>query len=122
MQKKIEFNLPEFVFFDGQSHEGDSLENRDVIFHVRTGTAIEVLALDDIKNFELKKDVPTYEFSYKNNFGIVERHLFALHFSFQDYNFKEIFEKSAKWYCDYLSWEDKNIVTDYDVKRKAQLN
>ena len=118
--KKIEYTLPEFVFFDGNSPKGDTLEGRTVLMHVRTGTVLEVIALDDVSDYEFKTE--TYEFTYKNSFGITENHMFAIHFSLKEYEFQEVFEKFEKWYCDYLTWEDTNIHQEYINKQKRIQN
>lgn len=109
--KVIDYRLPEFVFLDGHSHEGDSLADRTVLQHIRTYTIMEVVALDDIDSSSFQ--APTFEFEYKNDAGIVERHMLVLHFSLERENsgtLQSVFEKAAVWYCDYLKWEDGNIL------------
>jgi hypothetical protein len=103
--------LPEFVLFDGNSHEGDSLEYRTVIYHVRTNTVIEAIAIEDIKEYKLKVDsCQIHEFEYHNSQGVIENHLFVLHFSFaEDSQLADIFAKAESWYKKYLSWEDKSL-------------
>lgn len=107
----INYTLPEFCFLDANSHEGNQLEHRTVLQHIRSYTILEVIALEDvaISNFT----TATYDFEYKNSFGITEKHKFVLHFSLaEEYQLQEIFQKSAKWYCDYLTWEDNNIIDE----------
>lgn len=120
--KAINYILPEFAFLDGQSHEGDALEDRTVMIHNRTHTIMEVIALDEVKMHSFHK--PTFEFEYVNQrFAIIEKHMLVLHFSvffdigeIDSEQLKKIFEQSAIWYCDYLSWEDENI--DFDQEQK----
>ena len=113
--KKIDFTLPEFVIFDGNSPEGNALENRTVIQHVRSYTVLEAFMPNEFKRLHL--NCPTHEFTYTNKFGIDELHVFALHFSFADESeWPSIFEKCAKWYAGYIAWEDKNIQEDITSK------
>ncbi len=110
-----DYTLPEFCFLDANSHLGNLLEGRTVLQHIRSYTILEVVALSEvlISNFTM----PTYEFEYKNFAGVIEKHLFVLHFSLAheeplpvNDTLTEIFEKCAKWYCNYLQWEDNNIL------------
>lgn len=119
--KTINYTLPEFAFLDGNSHEGDTLEGRTVIQHLLTHTVMEVVDLSELKVYSFSK--PTFEFEYVNKFAVVEKHMLVLHFSvFHDIGeidneqLKDIFEKSAIWYCDYLAWEDSNIDRDQELK------
>lgn len=108
--KLINFSLPEFVFLDGNAPEGDTLENRTVIQHIRSYTIIEALAIEDVGTISLKNTVKTFQFDYINSFNITERHILALHFTLADEDqLPIIFEKTAKWYTNYLRWEDQNI-------------
>jgi hypothetical protein len=108
--KMLNFALPEFVFLDGNAPEGDTLENRTVIQHIRSYTVMEALSLDEVGQLALKDTTKTFEFEYINSFQITERHILALHFTLSDEDqLPIIFEKTARWYCDYLRWEDQNI-------------
>jgi hypothetical protein len=104
------FSLPEFVFLDGNAPEGDTLHHRTVIQHIRTYSIIEAIATDEVGMLSLNDSVKTYEFIYINSFNITERHILALHFTLADEDqIPIIFEKTAKWYTNYLRWEDQNI-------------
>lgn len=81
MTKLLNLDLPEFVFLDGNSHQGDTLEQRTVLMHIRTMTVLEVLAIDDLKMFSLNNEVRQHKFTYNNFAGIKENHLFAVHFT-----------------------------------------
>lgn len=119
--KEQSFTLPEFAFLDGNSHEGDTLEGRTILQHIRTYTIIEVFALEEYKRLHL--DCQTFEFHYTNHFGIDELHVFGVHFTLAELDdMPEIFEKCKEWYCDYLTWEDTNIITDEDEKHKSLHN
>lgn len=110
-----ELTLPEFAFVEGSWHEkdGDPLQGRIVILHVRSATVIEIFDREDVV---LNDNVLTFKFSYINNFGIKEPMVIALHYSATlDYKTdsafikEEIMKPAAQWYCDYCEWEDKNI-------------
>jgi hypothetical protein len=117
--RMIDYNLPEWVFLDGNSHQGDTLKNRTIIQHIRSYTILEVIAIDDFFKMNLKKI--SYEFEFKNSFGLTEKFKFALHFSLaEDYELSDIFKKAEKWYCNYLKWEDNNIFTDEKTKLQSR--
>jgi len=90
MAELINYTLPEWVFLDGFSHQGNLLKNRTVIQHIRSYTVIEAIALDDLSISDMK--AKPYPFTFENSFGIVE--------------------KAIAWYCEYLKWEDENIQND----------
>ena len=105
------YTLPEWVLLDGESHQGNLLEHRLFIQHVRSYTVIEVVALDEVAESDFKGQ--TYKFEYKNQFGLKEQFLFAVHFTLAgEHELPDIFKKAQKWYCDYLDWEDRGIVDD----------
>ena len=113
MQMKIErLTLPEWVFWIAESHQGDLLQGRTIIEHVRTASVFEVFDRDfDI--FKINPDVLTFKF--KNEGLRVERLVIALHHSatldkIDDRDMLlDIMKKCAIWYCDYCDWEDKNL-------------
>lgn len=45
----IDLTLPTFAWFDGNSHNGNLLENREVFIHIPTKTIFEVFCLDEIQ-------------------------------------------------------------------------
>ena len=66
-----EYNLPEWCFLDGYSHQGDQLKGREVILHTPSMSILEVICLDDQKLY-LNEGVPFKDFSYnKERFKIV---------------------------------------------------
>lgn len=74
--KLVDLKLPAFAFIEDSGHDGDLLEGRNVILHVRSMTVIEVLERD---NCFLKEGIPVYKFRYTNKYGIVERFIMAVH-------------------------------------------
>lgn len=118
MSKIVDLKLPEFAFVEGSFHEegGDPLEGRIVILHIRSGSVIEMLNRPDVV---LNDDVLTYKFSYIDYFSIKEPIIAVLHYcgtldmkADKSMIKEEIMKPAAKWYCDYLLWEDKNIINE----------
>lgn len=118
MNNIIDLTLPEFAFVEGSWHEegGDPLQGRTVVLHVRSASVIEIFDKDDVV---LKDDTLAYEFTYTNQFGIAETMFAALHYCMTldvkaDGNMiiEEIMKPAAQWYCDYCTWEDKNVEND----------
>jgi hypothetical protein len=118
--KVFNYTLPEFVLLDGNSHEGNALEDREVLQHIRSSTILEIVPMDFVKEYSFRK--PTHPFEYRNVAGVVERYMFVCHFSMlhdpgtpANEDLKELFEECARWYCDYLAWEDGNIIAENKV-------
>lgn len=113
--KHIEYTLPEFAFLDGSSAIGDTLEGRTIIQHIRSYTVVEAIALEDIALSDFTQ--PIHQFTHYNALGMQENHMLVLHFSMSDESeLSDIFEKISIWYCDYMTWEDKNISSDEEGK------
>lgn len=110
MAKLIELNLPEWVFLDSETHEGNPLGTRTIVEHVPTGTVLEIFDRD-FDTFGLKPDVLT--FNFKNNGLRIERMLIALHRSFvldqkdDRAELLALMKRCAVWYCDYCDWLDR---------------
>lgn len=109
--QKIELTLPEWVFWDAHSHDGNPLGNRTIIEHVRSASVFEIFDRD-IDTFRLNPEVLTFRF--KNEGLRVEKLLIALHHSCtldpvsDRKKLMDIMKQCAIWYCDYCDWEDKN--------------
>lgn len=117
MDRLIDVTLPEWVWLNGGEHEkdGDPLEGRNVIMHVRSATVIEFFLEDDF--VEASDSVLKYPFAYMNLAGIKERHVAVLHFSAAVDDREILFDilkKAALWYCEYMMWEDDNIKNERD--------
>lgn len=115
MSKFIEYTLPEIAFIDANCHTGDPLDGRTVIQHIRTATILEAIDLSELAAHSFTQ--PTFKFEYLNRLGVFEQHVFVVHFSLMiefgephDGAMQEVFEKCREWYCDYLAWEDSNIL------------
>lgn len=76
----IEYTLPEWVFLDGKSHQGNTLKNRTVILHTRSATVIEVICHHGIiAHSEFTGVQHEYIHTYKN--GIEVKYTFVAHYS-----------------------------------------
>lgn len=114
--KRIELTLPEWAFLDANAHEGDKLQGRTLILHVRSATVIEILDRDN-QAFGLNPDVVYFKFK---NVHIGEERLTAVvHYccTLDVKNDKQaiidnVLKPCAKWYCDYCDWEDNNVMGD----------
>lgn len=103
------YTLPEYAFLDGQGPDGNTLEGRTVLMHVRTDTVMEVIALDEVMAYDSKG--PQHHFTYTNRFKFEEKYLIFLHFSRLEEmeDIMHTLKEAAKWYMRYSDWEDRNI-------------
>lgn len=107
----IDYTLPEYVILDGDSHLGNLLEDRDVVQHIRTGTIVDVIAMDDVLASDFKSK--QYDFNYTNMLGVKEKFKLVLHHTLADeIQIDGIFKGISDWYCKYLDWVDQSIVED----------
>lgn len=112
--KLKDLRLPDFAMLDGC--QDPTLSGRTVILHIRSASVIEILRREDVV---LNGDVLTKNFSYVNQWGIAERMVAALHYcatldisADAELIKQEILIPAAKWYCDYATWEDNNIIRE----------
>lgn len=104
--KKVELTLPEWAFLDTLSHEGNPLDGRDVIMHIRSSSVLEVFDEDKVS---LIPEAKSFKFKHRNKLGLIERKIVVVHYTFDPDIIDEIMKKAAKWYCDYLDWIDSGI-------------
>jgi hypothetical protein len=116
MKKRVEYNLPEWAFLDAQCHEGDPLNDRDVIMHIRSASVIEIICMD-LTAFTPREGALVYKFKYVSKLGVPEHYLAVLHYcktldekADREMIKEAILKPCAKWYCDYLLWEDDNLL------------
>ena len=117
-ERIIELSLPEFAFLEGSGHEHPNvLTMRNVIYHVRTASVLEVL---EWKMSAIKPDKVQQRFTYRNRYGVDEKMIIVLHYSAtldEVEDREEIMERvvnpAIKWYCEYCDWEDRNIESEY---------
>lgn len=113
-EKVINVTLPAFAFVESSGHDGDVLQGRNVIVHIRTASIVEIF---EEENFFPAEGTITFRFVNTNTFGVKEYLIAALHYSATldiATDKKEIIDRvmipAAKWFCDYCDWEDKNII------------
>lgn len=114
--KKQNLTLPEWAFLDAKNHTGNALEGRDVLLHVRTHTIMEIFALDET-TLELFPDVKKRDFTYRDSLDIPEKYCMAVHYSLTEFaELDDVLDKAVQFYCDYLTWEDINIIESHTSK------
>lgn len=108
--------LPEFAFVEGWG-DHNILKGRNVVLHTRTASVIEMLPEENA--LALRADVLTYKFDYINAYGIVEHFIAVLHYCATldkeldgELIRKKILAPAASWFCEYMEWEDKNIINN----------
>ena len=93
--------------------DDDSLQGRTVIVHCPTGTILEAIPTTDILG--LNSDVLSLRFNYTGMTGLKEAYVMLLHTSptfdktADAGTIKELMKEAARWFTNYLQWEDKNI-------------
>lgn len=108
--------LPEFSLLDSESHEGNPLEGRWVIYHSRTASVVEVLQRSDVVLIDDSR--PQFKFS-SNRTG--EKWLAVLHYSAtldeeDEYDeIRAVMRSCAKWYIDLMAWEDAKILSPEEL-------
>lgn len=88
-----------------------------MVLHVRSASVIEILP--DEGMLALRAGVLTYNFDYINKYAVVEHYTAVLHYcatldekADAEMIRNEIMGKAAKWFCDYMEWEDNNIANE----------
>ena len=116
MENEIDFSLPEWAFLDGNSHLGDTLEDRVLLQHNPSFTIMEIFILGE-NHVELDSSVKSKEFTYLNVFGDVESHLIAVHFSLDaDFELDRLLDEAIEFYKLFMDWEDTSLVIEETSK------
>ena len=114
--EELNLTLPEWVFLDGNSHLGDTLENRVLLQHIQSYTIMELFLLNE-DSIEINSAMKRKEFSFTNIFGETEKHLIALHFSLAaTIELDWIMERAIEFYKHFLDWEDTSLVIEETSK------
>lgn len=113
---ELNLTLPEWVFLDGNSHLGDTLENRVLLQHIQSYTIMELFLLnEDI--IELNPAMKRKEFTFTNIFGETEKHLIAVHFSLAaNIELSWIMDRAIEFYKHFLNWEDTSLIIEETSK------
>lgn len=94
----IDLTLPTFAWLDGNSHNGNLLENREVFIHIPTKTIFEVFCLDEIQVM-LNEDAQPTDFMLEGlNYRI------AIHYTLLQ-DVKELTLQAIDWYkkdCEFI--------------------
>jgi len=114
MEKELQLTLPEWVFLDGNSHLGDTLENRVVLQHILSYTILEFFILDE-NVIAVNTTVKTKKFIYTNIYGEDERHLVVVLFSMAD-DLELIVDKAIEFYKLFMDWEDNSLIIEETSK------
>lgn len=111
-----DFALPIFAFLDGSEHQQPNITaGRSIIIHTPSHTIIEVVDMDDVVEMKISPEIITFDFVYHNSSGMKENHKMIVQYTtFVESELKDIFFEAAKWYSDYLTWEDDNIFNEED--------
>jgi SRSO17 transposase len=116
MKKEINLTLPEWVFLDGNSHLGDTLENRVILQHVKSFTIIELYILME-NAYKINPALKTKKFTYKNIADEKEKHLLVVLFSLAaDYELDMIMENAIEFYKQFMDWEDASLIIEETSK------
>ena len=108
--------LPEWVFLDGNSHLGDTLEERTLLQHIQSYTILELFLLDE-NTLILRPEMKTKEFTYNNIFNETERYLIAVHFSLAaTIELDWIMDRAIEFYKLFLDWDDTSLIIEETSK------
>jgi len=99
--------IPEFVFLDGQTPNGDTLAGRRVILYTKQPLIFEAANLEEPPTPEEKKEV--FNWTYHDPFGGIQYMVFIIHREPKHIDIKPILKKAAIWYKNYLDWYNKQI-------------
>lgn len=114
MKKQTNLALPEWAFLDAKTQQGDELQGRDVLLHVRTNTMLEFFEHGEVK---LNEDVKQKEFTFTNQFGVTERHVVAIHYSVAEFgNLADVVDKAIQFYIEWMKWMDSDIQNEETAK------
>lgn len=117
METKLDITLPEWVFLDGNSHLGNTLESRDLLQHIPSYTIMELFLLNEDSKIDLDPSVKSQEFMYTNIFGDTEKHLIMVHFSLADeLELDGIIDKAIEYYSLFMEWEDNSLIIEETSK------
>jgi hypothetical protein len=116
MEQELNLTLPEWVFLDGNSHLGNTLEDRVLLQHIQSYTIMEMIMHGDAP-VNLNPEMKTKEFTHSNIFGEVEKHLVAVHFSLAErIELDWIMDRAIEFYKLFMDWEDASLIIEETSK------
>lgn len=110
--KIISTELPEWAWLSGGDHEegGDPIKNRNLIFHVRSASVIEIFPEME---FIANEGVLAYNFKHHSEIAGDEYNVAVMHYcavpEVDDETKMDILKRASEWYKKYCVWEDSNI-------------
>jgi len=117
METELNITLPEWAFLDGNSHLGDTLENRIILQHIQSYTIMEMLVVVDDNNIILNPEMKTKEFIHTSIFEELEKHLLVVHFSLASaIELDWIIDRAIEFYKLYLDWDDASLIIEETSK------
>lgn len=116
MKKQNDLTLPEWAWLEASDQNGNALEGRDVLLHVRTHTMLEFLSIDD-NMVKLAPGVKKMHFTYTNNYGLEENYVVAVHYSLTEFtDHVDILDKAIAYFKDWMTWMDSTIIDEETSK------
>jgi hypothetical protein len=116
MENELNLTLPEWVFLDGNSHLGDTLEYRVLLQHIQSYTIMEML-LPDVNDIIINPALKTKEFTHTNIFGTTEKHLVIIHFTLAGTIESDwIMDRAIEFYKLFMDWQDKSLIIEETSK------
>jgi hypothetical protein len=116
MKNEINFTLPEWAFLDGNSHLGNTLEDRVLLQHIQSYSILEFILLEE-DAIVINPDLKIKEFKHTNIFGEKEKHLIIVHFSLATpIELEWIMDRAIEFYKLFMDWEDNSLIIEETSK------
>jgi hypothetical protein len=117
MNTERDLTLPEWVFLDGNSHLGDTLNERTLLQHIQSYTIMELILLDDENSLVINPELKSKEFDFTNIFGENEKHQIVVHFSLAGtVELDWIMDRAIEFYKHFMDWEDTSLIIEETSK------
>lgn len=116
MKRQMNLTLPEWAFLDANLHNGNILEGRDVLLHIRSNTMLEFFNNDSIE-IHINESVRSCQFTYASKYGVKENYTVVVHHSFAEYMaLDDIIDKAIALYKEWILWMDISIEKENNSK------
>jgi hypothetical protein len=110
----VNYNLHEWNFLNGNSHECDYLQGRTILLHLPSFTILEVIQANKIN--DISDEIPIFQFQITNKFGHLESLQFYVHCTISN-DLSRILWGSAIWYSNYLKGEESTELNKEKCKQ-----
>lgn len=115
--KKTDLTLPEWAWLDANDQNGNALDGRDVLLHVRTHTMLEFISQNE-QLVNLNPEVKQKQFYHKNKFGELENYKVAVHYSLTEFtDLDDVIAKAIAYFKQWIDYMDKSIETENNSKQ-----